>query len=72
MKQPKVIRITCKVDPILIDIPDEPINCILQDREDGDDSKIVYIANPYFKKGTKDTKTGAPFIALTKTDYEVV
>lgn len=72
MKQPKVIKIICRKDPALVNVLEDTVSCIIQKREADDDSKIVYIENPKYVKNTKDLITGAPYIALTQYDYEVV
>lgn len=73
MREPKVIKIVRRIDPILKDIGDDPIPCMIHNREDDDLSEIVYIVNPYYKKNTKENPiTGAPYISITGGDYEVI
>lgn len=67
--QPKVITVLEGTEKTRYELPSTPINCVLQDREEGDNSKIVYIDNPKYVKGSNEE---APYIALTKTEYEVV
>ena len=74
MTEPKSIKVTNWIYPALEGVPkDEAVDCIIQNRKEGDKSKIVYIINPNYIKGSKDDiKISAPYIALTDGDYEVV
>lgn len=74
MKEPKTVKVKKpNSDPLINLLPDKALKCIKQDREFGDTSKIVYVSNPFHVKDTKDDpKTGAPYVALTSSDYEVV
>jgi hypothetical protein len=68
-KQPKVVKIKDCADKKLYSLPDSPIQCVIQEREDGDNSKVVYIHNPKYVKGSK---AEAPYISFTSYEYEVV
>jgi len=77
LRQPKVIKITTtkwdnRLEKYLEKYPKNKLECKLQDREEGDDSTIVYVHNPFFKKDSEDLLTKAPLIAITKASYEVV
>ena len=72
MKQPKTVKIKPGSEKTLYKLPDTPIPCKIQEREQGDDSKIVYITNPKYIKDSKDPVTSAPYLSFTKTEYEVV
>jgi hypothetical protein len=73
MKQPKLVRILECSDKNLYKLPDTPIKCRLQEREPGDDSKIVYVSNPWFNPDLKsENDSESEFIAFTHTEYEVV
>lgn len=72
MKQPKVVTIKKSLDRLLKVLPKGPLECKLQEREPGDDSKVVYVVNPKYIKGTTDPMTAAPLIALTQHEYKVV
>ncbi len=72
MIQPKIIKIISKTDPLLKDYPDKPVKCVLQERDENDESEIVYIPNLKFIKGGTDIRTRSPYIALTSSDYEVI
>jgi hypothetical protein len=68
-KQPsKVIVLECS-EKKRYELPSTPLDCVLQDREVGDESQIVYVQNPKYVKGSNEE---APYIALTKTEYEIV
>jgi len=69
MKQPKTVRIKDGSEKKLFNLPDSAIPCILQEREPDDDSEVVYIHNPKYTKGSKEQ---GPYIAFTKSEYEVV
>jgi hypothetical protein len=73
MVEPKVVKVIGKHDPLLKDLLDTTQECIIQNREPGDESLIVYIPNPKYEKGVRDDITkSAPYIALTQYDYEVI
>lgn len=73
MIQPEIIKIIgSKKDPLLKDYPEGNIKCIIQERDEDDDSEIVYIPNLKFIKGGNDIRTRSPYIALTSSDYEVI
>ena len=72
-RQPKVIKIsTTKWDDRLEKYPKGNLKCKLQEREEGEESTIVYVENPFYKKGTTDLLTQSQLIAITKSSYEVV
>ena len=50
MKQPKSVIIKPSSEKTLYKLPDTPIECKIQEREIGDDSKIIYITNPRYIK----------------------
>jgi hypothetical protein len=50
-------------------LPDTEIDCIIQDREEGDESQVIYIVNP---KHAEDVEGEAPYLAFTKMEYEVI
>lgn len=72
MKQPKTIKIKPGSEKDLYKLPDTLIQCKIQERESGDNSRIAYIANPKYIKDSKDHVTSAPYLAFAGTEYEVV
>lgn len=68
-KQPKSVIIKDGSEKKLFNLPSSPIQCVIQEREADDDSKVVYIHNPKYTKGSKEQ---APYIAFTEYEYEVV
>jgi hypothetical protein len=68
-RQPKSIKVKNVPDKKIYNLPSSEIPCVLQDREEGDDSEVVYIHNPKYIKGSKEE---APYIAFTKREYEAV
>jgi hypothetical protein len=73
MKQPKTVKVNkLGKDRIFKELSDDALDCKLQEREEGDNSKIVYVTNPLYVKGTQDPMTAAPLVAITSGDYEVV
>ena len=69
MKQPSKVKIKNCADKTRYSLPSTAINCVLQDREEGDKSEIVYINNPLYTAGSR---TEAPLIPFTKYEYTVV
>ena len=68
MKQPKSVIIKPSSEKTLYKLPDTPIECKIQEREIGDDSKIAYITNPKYIKDSKDVVTASPYLAFTKNE----
>jgi hypothetical protein len=59
--------------PDLQSIFDGPVDVVVLERNAGDDLSIIYIANPlYDPKVKNDIYRSAPYIALTKGDYQFV
>ena len=70
MRQPKVVKILDCSEKRLYKLPDTPVKCKLQDREVDDDSKIVYVNNPWYN--TENSEAETELLAFTHTEYEVV
>jgi hypothetical protein len=68
-KQPRSIKVKNCPKKKLYNLPSSAIPCVLQDREYGDTSQVVYINNPKHIKGSKEE---APYIALVKSEYTIV
>ena len=72
-RQPMLIKIrSTKWDDRLEKYPKGNLKCKLQERDEEDPCTIVYVNNPFYKKGSTDLLTQAPLIAITPLSYEVV
>lgn len=73
MKQPKIVRILDCSEKRLFNLPDIEFICRLQKRDVGDNSKLVYISNPWHNPDS-DSPLNAEnkYLVFTESEYEVV